>query len=82
MSTDLGVRASGTGLLTTEQAAEFLGITPRFLEVRRMRGGGPRYVNISKRAVRYSLTDLQAWIAARTVGSTSEVSIHREKHEQ
>ena len=76
MSTDLGVRASGTGLLTTEQAAEFLGLTPRFLEARRMRGGGPRYVNISKRAVRYSLTDLQAWIAARTVGSTSEVSIH------
>ena len=59
-------------LLTAAQAAEFLNLTPRFLEMRRFRGGGPKYVRISSRCVRYLQADLMAWIEARRRSSTSD----------
>jgi predicted DNA-binding transcriptional regulator AlpA len=34
-------------------------------------GGGPRFLKLG-RAVRYSESDLDAWLSARVVGSTSE----------
>lgn len=58
-------------LLTTREAAKVLNTTDRFLEARRVRGGGPKYVRISARAVRYRLSDLQAWIAERVFEKTS-----------
>ncbi len=59
-------------LLTTEQAATFLGYTSRMLEARRVKGDSPKFVRISKRAVRYRLRDLQEWIEKRLKSSTSE----------
>jgi predicted DNA-binding transcriptional regulator AlpA len=61
------------GLLTTEQAATWLGYKPRMLEARRLRGGGPLYIRISARSVRYRLEDLQRWINSRICSSTSTV---------
>ncbi len=43
----------GERLLTTKEAAEWCNFKPRFLEARRARGGGPKYLRISSRAVRY-----------------------------
>ena len=62
-------------LLTTRQAAEFLGLSPRTLECWRLTGAGPRYVKFAglRGAVRYRLEDLEAWFASRTRTSTSEV---------
>ena len=40
-------------LLTPQEAADFLGLTPRFLEVRRYRGDGPIFIRISGRVIRY-----------------------------
>ena len=60
-------------LLSTDEAAELLGMTPRFLEVRRHRGGGPPYIRISGTRVKYSLADLHAWIAERRRTSTSDM---------
>ena len=59
-------------LLTEKEAAEALGFTPRFLQERRLRGGGPQFVRVSARAVRYRPEDLQTWAAERVRGSTSE----------
>ncbi len=56
-----------TRLLTTAQAAAVLGYTPRMLEARRTRGGGPSYVRISGRAIRYRVEDLVSWIEERLV---------------
>ncbi len=59
-------------LLTEEQAAAAIGLSQRFLQARRYRGDGPRFVRISSRCVRYRRQDLEAWIQARVRSSTSE----------
>jgi hypothetical protein len=42
------------------------------LERLRVAGTGPRFVRAGGRSVRYREVDLEAWIASRVVGSTSE----------
>jgi hypothetical protein len=59
-------------LLTEQEAAELIGFTPRFLQERRFRGGGPPFVKISARAIRYRPSDLAAWAAERLRTSTSD----------
>lgn len=59
-------------LITEDEAAKLLGFTCRFLQERRFRGGGPRYVKVSARAVRYRPEDLAAWAAERLRTSTSD----------
>ena len=59
-------------LLTEAEAAETLGFTTRFLQNRRHRGDGPRYVRISARAIRYRPQDLSAWAEVRLRTSTSD----------
>jgi predicted DNA-binding transcriptional regulator AlpA len=44
------------------------------MEGLRSKGGGPRYVRYGRKAVRYLIADLDAWMAERTVSSTSEVA--------
>ena len=59
-------------LLTEEEAAHALGFTTRFLQNRRHRGDSPPFVRISSRAIRYRLSDLEAWAADRLRTSTSD----------
>ena len=59
-------------LLTEGQAAELLNVSNRTLQAWRLRGGGPRFVRLSGRAVRYRNSDLATFIEARTVTSTSD----------
>ncbi len=59
-------------LLRQEQAALMLGLTPRCLENWRHRGGGPSYVRISARCIRYRRSDLHEWVEARLRTSTSD----------
>ena len=56
----------------TEQAASYTGLASATLEGLRSRGGGPRFVRYGRKAVRYLIADLDAWMAERTVASTSE----------
>ena len=64
--------------LDTAAAAQALGLSKSTLEKLRVTGCGPRYLKLG-RAVRYRLTDLNAWQEARLVESTSEslVRTHR-----
>ncbi len=63
----------GEGHLLDENAvAARLGLSVRTLRNWRVRGVGPRFIRLSRRAVRYAPADVDAWIAARTVHSTSE----------
>ena len=57
-------------LLDEAQAAAFLGFAPRTLQAWRQRGGGPLYVRISSRAIRYRRRDLIAWVEKRLVKNT------------
>lgn len=59
-------------LLTEKEAAEAIGLTPRFLQDRRLKGGGPPFVRISARCVRYRPEDLETWAVERLRHSTSE----------
>ncbi|MDR3606243.1 MAG: helix-turn-helix domain-containing protein [Oligoflexia bacterium] len=59
-------------LLTEQQAAAFIGFTPRALQSWRCRGGGPVFVRVSARAIRYRLRDLMSWVEERLRSSTSD----------
>ena len=58
-------------LLTTTEAAAWLGLSPRTLEIYRVRGLGPRYCKLG-RWVRYLESDLREWLEERKQRSTSE----------
>ncbi|MBT5566725.1 MAG: helix-turn-helix domain-containing protein [Rhodospirillaceae bacterium] len=59
-------------LVNENIAAEYLGLSPRTLQNWRVRGGGPLFVRISNRSIRYRLSDIQDWIEARIRRSTSD----------
>lgn len=59
-------------LLRPDQAAQLIGLTTRFLEARRLRGGGPLFVRISARAIRYRRRDLLEWAAGLVRRSTAD----------
>ena len=58
-------------ILNQKQTAKLLTLSERTLERLRVAGTGPRFVRAG-RSIRYRETDLEAWIASRVVGSTSE----------
>ena len=58
-------------LLTTVQAADWLGLSPRTLERYRVTGEGPKFRKIG-RWVRYTEADLEAWLEGCTRSSTSD----------
>jgi hypothetical protein len=61
-----------TQLLDQREAARLLRLSVRTMERMRLLGNGPRYVK-ANRSVRYRLSDLEAYIAARVVSSTLSV---------
>ena len=58
-------------LLTTKEAARYLGISEAFLERDRWAGARIPYVKVGSRAVRYHPQDLEAYLKSRTLKSTS-----------
>lgn len=61
-----------TKLINEHEAADYIGHSVRALQNWRVRGGGPKFVRISGRSIRYRRCDLNAWIEARLVRNTSE----------
>lgn len=57
-------------LLDQSRVAEILGTTTKFLEARRVRGGGPPFIRVG-RLVRYRRSDVIAWLDSRCCTSTS-----------
>lgn len=60
-------------LLNEKEAAEFLNYSVRALQNWRLRGGGPRYVKVSSRSVRYRRRDLLAWVEEHLRSNTSDI---------
>lgn len=60
-------------LMTQIEAAAYLGIMPQTLAVWRCmnRYPGLRFVKVG-RSIRYRQSDLDRWLASRTVGATAE----------
>lgn len=61
-----------TQLLTTKEAARYLGVSEAFLEKDRWAGARIPFVRIGTRAVRYRQTDLDFHIQSNIKRSTSE----------
>ena len=59
-------------LLTTDEAAELLGVRPKTLTRWRWTGDGPRFKRIGPKAIRYDPRDLEEFIAAGDRASTSD----------
>lgn len=62
----------GTRLLTTSQAADYLGLSVSTLCRWRSEGTGPRYTVLGRSAVRYTQASLEKFAAAGVRQSTSE----------
>ena len=59
-------------LLTQREAALVLRLSERTLERWRVAGIGPRFVRLGRRSIRYPQQNVDAYVAARVVASTSE----------
>ena len=59
-------------LLTTAEAAQYLGVSKAFLERDRWAGARIPFIRVGSRAVRYRVADLDSFIAARVRMSTSD----------
>ena len=59
-------------LINEAAAAKHLGLKVRTMQGFRHRGGGPQYVRISSRCLRYRRVDLRDWADARVRTSTSD----------
>jgi excisionase family DNA binding protein len=57
-------------LMTPPEAAQLLNVSERSLENWRHRGGGPAFVRVSGRCIRYRRDDLVNWIDDRLCSST------------
>lgn len=58
-------------LIGEKDAADYLCYSVRALQNWRVRGGGPLFIKVSGRSVRYTRRDLQKWIAGKRVANTS-----------
>jgi hypothetical protein len=59
-------------LLTTKDAALYLGVSEAFLERDRWAGARVQYIQVGSRAVRYRLQDLECYIESCIRKSTSD----------
>jgi len=59
------------GVLTTPEAADYVGLSPATLETMRTRGGGPIFAKLGARVV-YERDDLDRWLSERKRASTSD----------
>lgn len=59
-------------LMDERAAADVLCYSVRALQNWRYRGGGPLFIKVSARSVRYRRRDLLAWVEARTIANTGQ----------
>ena len=61
-------------LIDEKAAGDFLNLTARTMQAMRQRGGGPQYVLISARCVRYTRGRLKIWSDEKSRSSTSDTT--------
>lgn len=59
-------------LLNETAAADVLGVSPRTLANWRSRGGGPHFVRLNGKAIRYRASDLDEFVEDNVRSHTSE----------
>lgn len=61
-------------LLSTRQAADVIGVSPRTLELWRRTGAGPEFVRVSANRCMYEPASIEAFVASRRRKSTTTSS--------
>ena len=64
--------ADGDDLLTTREVADWLGVSPQWLAIGRVKKYGLEFVRVSSRHLAYRRSAVRAWLESRTYSSTSE----------
>ena len=59
-------------LIDEKAAGDFLGLTARTMQAMRQRGGGPPFIVVSARCLRYTRHRLKIWADKRVRVSTSD----------
>lgn len=86
MSANTTAEASGASVpamppnivISENEAARRLGVSPRTLQRWRDEGDGPAFVRLGARRVGYRPADLDAWVAERVTGANREAAPARE----
>ncbi len=68
-------------LIREAPAARFLDYSVRTMQGMRYRGGGPRYILMSSRCIRYRRSDLREWAEQRLRTSTADRGPEAARHE-
>jgi hypothetical protein len=68
--------AAGQGnpdeLLNTRALADWLRVSPAWLEIGRSKGYGPAFIRLNPKRVRYKRSDVLTWLSERTYHVVSE----------
>lgn len=67
MNTEPATTTPPDELIDTAAAAPVVGLSPRTLKLMRLTGRGPDFVRLSRQTVRYRRSDLDKFIASKTV---------------
>lgn len=71
-----GVHVSARRLVLSEtETAEELSLSVRTLQAMRLDGTGPAFIKLTERRVGYAISELERWIADRTVRSTADSTV-------
>jgi excisionase family DNA binding protein len=66
---------TGSELLTVREAAIYLRCSRSLLNKLRVRGGGPKFINLGGDLIRYHRRDLDDFVEARTFRNTAQVVV-------
>jgi len=70
--TSIPLQENPDDLLKPNNAARLLGVSEIWLKKLRLSGGGPKYVRLSERLIRYKRSDLTDWVEARRFSNTAQ----------
>jgi excisionase family DNA binding protein len=59
-------------VLREGQAANYLGVSRRWMQDRRIDGNGPPFIRLTARSIRYKRNDLDTWLENHRHQSTAE----------
>lgn len=62
-------------LLSSVEVAKHLAVTENVLAIMRHRGEGPKYLKLSRRAIRYRMRDVDLWTRSRGVDTTDSLAM-------
>jgi len=66
-------------VLSEVETADELSLSVRTLQSMRMDGTGPAFIKLTERRVGYAVSELERWLASRTVRSTSAATVRSQR---